>query len=66
VDWADPAYDDLWKQAAVETDPEQRMALYADAEKILIDDQAVIAPLYWYRTPQLVRPNVKLLIHHRL
>jgi oligopeptide transport system substrate-binding protein len=62
VDWADQAYDDLWKQAAVETDPEQRMAMYADAEKILIEDQAVVAPLYWYRTPQLVRPHVKLLV----
>ena len=26
-----------------------------------MSDQAVIAPLHWYRTPSLVRPNVKYL-----
>jgi oligopeptide transport system substrate-binding protein len=62
VDWTDPAYDELWTQAALEADPDKRMALYADAEKILVSDQAVIAPLYWYRTPRLVRPNVKALV----
>ncbi len=59
VDWEDEAYNDLWKQAALETDPVKRQQLYADAETILVSDQAVIAPLYWYRSPRLIRPNVK-------
>ncbi len=62
VDWQSDAYDALWAQAAEETDAAKRMALYADAEKILIEDEAVIAPLYWYRSPRLVRPTVSSLV----
>lgn len=64
VDWKGPAYDkfvETIKKAAVEADPDKRMALYADAEKILVVDEAVIAPLYWYNTPVLVAKNVQYL-----
>jgi oligopeptide transport system substrate-binding protein len=44
--------------AAVETDPAKRMDLYAQAEKILVQDQAIVSPLYWYSTPELVKPYV--------
>jgi len=51
---------DLLKQGAVEKDPAKRMDVYAQAEKLLVADQAVLAPLYWYATPILVRrPDVK-------
>lgn len=61
VDWTSEAYDNLWKQGALETDPDKRMAFYADGEKILVEDEAVVAPLYWYRSPRLVRPEVEFL-----
>ena len=45
--------------AAVETDPAKRMDLYAQAEKILVQDQAIVAPLFWYSGPYLVKSYVK-------
>jgi len=61
VKWQNPKYNDLVLQAAKETDPAKRMDLYAQAEKILVVDDAVIAPLYWYRGPIVVSPKVKFL-----
>ncbi|NMB91161.1 MAG: peptide ABC transporter substrate-binding protein [Chloroflexi bacterium] len=61
VDWEGPSYDEfvnLIQQAAMEADPEARMDLYAQAEQILVTDEAIIAPLYWYNTPVLVKPYV--------
>jgi len=46
------------KAAAKETDPEKRMQLYADAENILVNEAAVILPLYWYADKVLVSPRV--------
>ncbi len=51
---------DLLKQAAVEKDPAKRMDLYAQAEKILLYDEAAVAPLYWYSTPVLIRSSIKI------
>jgi oligopeptide transport system substrate-binding protein len=59
VDWDNTAYNDLIKQAALEADPAKRQQLYADAEAILVAEDAAIAPLFWYRSPRLIRPNVK-------
>ncbi len=63
VKWDGSSYDqfvDLLKQGAVEKDPSKRMGIYSQAEKLLVMDQAVLAPLYWYATPILVRrPDVK-------
>ncbi len=58
VDWQDPNYDKLVLDAAKETDPDKRTQLYADADKILVVDDAVIAPLYWYSSPTVYSPNV--------
>ena len=44
--------------AAIETDPAKRMDLYAQAEKILVQDQAIVAPLFWYSGPYLVKPYI--------
>lgn len=57
-----PKYDEfirLLEAAAVETDPDKRMAMYADAEQILVVDEAVVLPLYWYSSRILVHPRVK-------
>jgi oligopeptide transport system substrate-binding protein len=59
---SNPNYDkfiELVSQAAVEKDPKKRVDLYSQAEKILIWDEAVLAPLYWYSSPILLRPEVK-------
>jgi oligopeptide transport system substrate-binding protein len=62
VKWAGPTYDAFMKlvnDAALEQDPAKRMDLYAQAEKILVNDQAIVTPLYWYSSPILVAPYVK-------
>jgi oligopeptide transport system substrate-binding protein len=52
-------YDSLVEQARVETDVEVRRDLYAQAEEILVVDEAGVAPVYWYTTNQLVKPYVE-------
>jgi oligopeptide transport system substrate-binding protein len=47
------------KQAAVEKDPTKRSDLYAKAEEIFVQQEAIVAPLYWYSTPVLIRSEVK-------
>jgi oligopeptide transport system substrate-binding protein len=59
VKWQNDKFDALMALAANETDAARRMDLYAQAEKILINDDAVIAPLYYYSTPYLVQPYIK-------
>ncbi len=59
VKWQNDKYDALMAQAAKETDPAKRMDLYAQAEKILVGDEAVLAPLYYYASPLLFQPYVK-------
>jgi len=52
-------FTDLLKQAANEQDPKKRMDLYEQAEQILLVDEAVVAPLYWYTDDILIRPEIK-------
>ncbi len=50
---------DLLKSAAVEKDATKRMDLYYQAEKIMLNDQVILTPLYWYSSPVLRKPYVK-------
>lgn len=52
-------YDALVEQARVSTDPDERVELYAQAEEILVDQEAGLAPIYWYTTNQVTRPYVE-------
>ncbi|HYC03675.1 MAG TPA: peptide ABC transporter substrate-binding protein [Azospirillaceae bacterium] len=56
--YADPAYDELLRRAALERDPDRRRALLAEAERKVLAEQAVI-PVYTYATARLVNPRVK-------
>lgn len=49
----------LLQQAANEQDPQGRMDLYAKAEQILLVEEAVVAPLYWYGDDILIRPEIR-------
>jgi oligopeptide transport system substrate-binding protein len=57
--WSNPAYDELIDAAARETDAAKRKDLYVQAEKILIEEEAVIAPLIWESQVELTKPRVK-------
>ena len=56
--WNDPAYNTLLDQAAVETDNTKRVDLYAQAEQILVNTDAVIIPIYWYARNTVTKPYV--------
>ncbi|MCD4672827.1 MAG: peptide ABC transporter substrate-binding protein, partial [Anaerolineaceae bacterium] len=62
VDWSNAEFDALCTEAAKTADADARMALYAQAEQILIEQDAVIAPLAWYSDFVIVRPEVKAFV----
>ncbi|MHB0856609.1 MAG: peptide ABC transporter substrate-binding protein [Anaerolineae bacterium] len=58
----DPAAQAFMKaveDAAAAADPEERVKLYAEAEKILCTDQAIIIPQYYYTRVVLNKPYVE-------
>jgi len=57
-------YDWLVEGAKVETDPIRRFQQLAQAEKILIEDEAVVAPTFHVCFTRLIRPSVGGLVFH--
>jgi oligopeptide transport system substrate-binding protein len=57
--WLSPAFDQAVDAAAREIDAAKRRALYRSADKLLVEDHAVIAPLWWSLRATLTRPNVQ-------
>ena len=58
INYANPQYDALCRQADTSADPEERKRLYAQAEDLVLADAPFI-PLYFQRDAELVRPTVK-------
>ena len=56
--WGNERFDALVDEAALETDPEVRRTLYAEAEKILVEEEAAIIPIYWYASVEVTKPYV--------
>ena len=50
---------EITEKAARVSDPEQRKALYKKAEKLLVDDIAAIAPIYYYTRVTVTKPWLK-------
>jgi oligopeptide transport system substrate-binding protein len=57
--WHDPAYDRLVEQAARTPDRARRMAMYRQADRLLVEEQALVLPLYYNTSNLLVKPWVK-------
>ena len=57
-------YDRLIADAKVETNPTRRFQQLAQAEKILIEDEAVVAPTFHPSFTRLIRPSVEGLVFH--
>lgn len=55
--FADPEYDALIAEAAAETDPAARYRTLARAESRLVEDLAVVAPVYFYVGVQFYHPD---------
>ena len=49
-------FNQLTEQAQAETDPAKRKELYKQAEKILVDEAAAMAPIYYYTTVTVTKP----------
>jgi oligopeptide transport system substrate-binding protein len=58
VHYQNDYFNQLLLDAASETDPVKRVELYAEAENILVMEDAVIAPIYWYTRTSLTKPYV--------
>jgi len=57
--YANPAYDRLLKEAAVEMNAQRRTQLMLEAEKILIQQDAAIAPVFTLTAVALQNPKLK-------
>lgn len=58
VGFKNKEYDELLHKGAATTDLQQRAEILAEAEKIFLDEHAII-PIYYYVTTRLVSPRVK-------
>lgn len=52
-------FDALIDEARTLTDIDAREELYIQAEELLVLEDVAIAPVYWYATTQLIKPNVE-------
>ncbi len=55
--WGNKHYDELIAAAGRENDPDQRFAIFREAEKILVTDEAPICPLYYFVNVQFYDPE---------
>ena len=53
-----PEYDRIIEEAAVASDLATRQQLYRIAERILVQDQVGVIPIYWYADNSLTKPHV--------
>ena len=49
-------FDKLTRAAGAEQDPEKRKEMYKQAEKLLVEEIAAMAPIYYYTGPNLSKP----------
>jgi len=59
IKWSNPEFDRVVEEAAKESDPMKRLELYKRAEQILCEEEAGIAPIYFYTTVRLTKPYLQ-------
>lgn len=57
--WSSPEFDALVEAARETDDIDERRELYAQAENLLIYEDAAIIPFYWYVKIQMIAPTVE-------
>jgi oligopeptide transport system substrate-binding protein len=62
--YSDAKYDAMLDAAAAERDPARRLTMLTDAERYLLEDQAALCPLYFYKTIHLQKPHVTGVNNH--
>jgi oligopeptide transport system substrate-binding protein len=55
--WSDPQYDRMLQTSESTSDPAQRMQILHDMEKILVEDEVPIVPVYFYVGMSLYYPD---------
>ena len=55
--WGDPQYDQMLQTSENTADPAQRMQILHDMEKILVEDQVPIVPVYFWVGMALYYPD---------
>lgn len=56
--WNSPEFDSLVDQARVSGDVDERSRLYAEAEQLMVVEEAAVMPLVWESIPTLTKPYV--------
>jgi len=56
--WCNPEYDNLVEKAAEENNPEKRIAIYREAQKILTEIDVPIAPIFISVQQNMIKPYV--------
>lgn len=59
IGWKNKSYDALVSRAAVTLDPDRRLALYNQAQRLLLAQDACILPLYVIPKSYLLKPRVQ-------
>ncbi len=59
VNYDNPTFEEMVVAAAREQDPAKRVQMYADAEELFVKTDAVIAPIYWYTSVAVTKPNIE-------
>ena len=64
MDYHNPKIDELVEEARTETDASKRFDILLELEKVLLEEDAAVAPLYQSGASVLQNPKVKDLIRH--
>ena len=56
--WRNETFTKICEDAAVEMDPVKRQDMYAQAEQIMVYEDAAIIPIYWYTIVNVTKPYV--------
>ena len=57
--WHDPAYDRLVEEASRTPDRAKRLAMYRQADRLLVAEQALVLPIFYSLERYLIKPWVK-------
>lgn len=60
IRWQNADFVALSEQAAAATERGVRLELYARADRILVEEQAAVAPLWYGENGQLLQPHVRV------
>ena len=59
-----PRYDELITQAQEEADAEARLELMQEAERLLVEEDAACAPMFYDGEVRLIRPTITNYVNH--